>query len=246
MKITKLIYCSSSGNRYSQKKYSVAETPAHNQPLFRTLLRCSSYQCCNSNPETVSTRSPAINQFCWNTSSCRRSLQHNRSRTVAAPEVQPVAETPTSWNTIPNDPHFQIPRSFVKKSPNGISHWWLPIQTIMAKDCSGRLNNQFNRGSSVNMLLTTWTAGISGAVWNNTLSASRQHLRPATLNQMPDRGDTKLLRLMHIHLTDNKHWTEWASSLLLKIKVGRQPSTDNGYKIWSTFPPDKGHRHDNG
>ena len=99
----------------------VVEVPVakhqHNQLFQKHKLRCSSYQCCNSNPETApasAPEAPATQPEAPAETPAPAdeapAAQPAAAETVAAPEVQPVAETSTSGNTIPNDPHLQPQR----------------------------------------------------------------------------------------------------------------------------------------
>ena len=137
------------------------------------------------------------------------------AETVAAPEVQPVAETPTSGNTIPNDPHLQ-------------PHAQAFRQEIAAKFGITNIGgyregdpDDHGKGLAVDVMVPTSSqlgdqvaqyaidnmdrAGISYVIWKQQFYMPVDNIYgPAnTWNQMPDRGGDTANHYDHVHISFN-------------------------------------------
>ena len=137
------------------------------------------------------------------------------AETVAAPEVQPVAETSTSGNTIPNDPHLQPQAEAFR-------------QEIVAKFGITNIGgyregdpDDHGKGLAVDVMVPTSSqlgdqvaqyaidnmdrAGISYVIWKQQFYMPVNNIYgPAnTWNQMPDRGGDTANHYDHVHISFN-------------------------------------------
>ena len=127
------------------------------------------------------------------------------AETVAAPEVQPVAETSTSGNTIPNDPHLQeIAAKFGITNIGGYragdpdDHGKGLAVDVMVPT-SSQLGDQVAQYAIDNMD----RAGISYVIWKQQFYMPVDNIYgPAnTWNQMPDRGGDTANHYDHVHIS---------------------------------------------
>lgn len=135
--------------------------------------------------------------------------------TVAAPEVQPVASTPASGNTIPTDPHLQKQAEAFRQeiaSKFGITNIGgyregdpddhgkgLAVDVMVPT--SSQLGDQVAQYAIDNMD----RAGISYVIWKQQFYMPVDNIYgPAnTWNQMPDRGGDTANHYDHVHISFN-------------------------------------------
>ena len=137
------------------------------------------------------------------------------AETVAAPEVQPVAETPTSGNTIPNDPHLQ-PQAQAFRQEIAAKFGITNIGGYREGD-----PDDHGKGLAVDVMVPTSSqlgdqvaqyaidnmdrAGISYVIWKQQFYMPVDNIYgPAnTWNQMPDRGGDTANHYDHVHISFN-------------------------------------------
>ena len=135
------------------------------------------------------------------------------AETVAAPEVQPVAETSTSGNTIPNDPHLQ-PQAEAFRQEIAAKFGITNIGGYRAGD-----PDDHGKGLAVDVMVPTSSqlgdqvaqyaidnmdrAGISYVIWKQQFYMPVDNIYgPAnTWNQMPDRGGDTANHYDHVHIS---------------------------------------------
>lgn len=135
------------------------------------------------------------------------------AETVAAPEVQPVAETSTSGNTIPNDPHLQ-PQAEAFRQEIAAKFGITNIGGYREGD-----PDDHGKGLAVDVMVPTSSqlgdqvaqyaidnmdrAGISYVIWKQQFYMSVDNMYgPAnTWNQMPDRGGDTANHYDHVHIS---------------------------------------------
>lgn len=135
--------------------------------------------------------------------------------TAAAPEVQPVASTPTSGNTIPNDPHLQ-PQAQAFRQEIAAKFGITNIGGYREGD-----PDDHGKGLAVDVMVPTSSqlgdqvaqyaidnmdrAGISYVIWKQQFYMPVDNIYgPAnTWNQMPDRGGDTANHYDHVHISFN-------------------------------------------
>ena len=135
------------------------------------------------------------------------------AETVVAPEVQPVAETSTSGNTIPNDPHLQ-PQAEAFRQEIAAKFGITNIGGYRAGD-----PDDHGKGLAVDVMVPTSSqlgdqvaqyaidnmdrAGISYVIWKQQFYMPVDNIYgPAnTWNQMPDRGGDTANHYDHVHIS---------------------------------------------
>lgn len=135
--------------------------------------------------------------------------------TVAAPEVQPVAETPTSGNTIPTDPHLR-PQAEAFRQEIAAKFGITNIGGYREGD-----PDDHGKGLAVDVMVPTSSqlgdqvaqyaidnmdrAGISYVIWKQQFYMPVDNIYgPAnTWNQMPDRGGDTANHYDHVHISFN-------------------------------------------
>lgn len=135
------------------------------------------------------------------------------AETVAAPEVQPVAETSTSGNTIPNDPHLQ-PQAEAFRQEIAAKFGITNIGGYREGD-----PDDHGKGLAVDVMVPTSSqlgdqvaqyaidnmdrAGISYVIWKQQFYMPVDNMYgPAnTWNQMPDRGGDTANHYDHVHIS---------------------------------------------
>ena len=135
------------------------------------------------------------------------------AETVAAPEVQPVAETSTSGNTIPNDPHLQ-PQAQAFRQEIAAKFGITNIGGYREGD-----PDDHGKGLAVDVMVPTSSqlgdqvaqyaidnmdrAGISYVIWKQQFYMPVDNIYgPAnTWNQMPDRGGDTANHYDHVHIS---------------------------------------------
>lgn len=133
--------------------------------------------------------------------------------TAAAPEVQPVASTPTSGNTIPTDPHLQ-PQAEAFRQEIAAKFGITNIGGYRAGD-----PDDHGKGLAVDVMVPTSSqlgdqvaqyaidnmdrAGISYVIWKQQFYMPVDNIYgPAnTWNQMPDRGGDTANHYDHVHIS---------------------------------------------
>ncbi len=189
---------------------AVPETPNYGAPAVnvassksRSSASCSSI--CSSN------RSSCRNTSC----SSRRSSSTTRSRNAAAPEVQPVASTPTTGNAIPTDPNLQ-PQAEAFRQEIAAKFGITNIGGYREGD-----PEDHGKGLAVDVMVPTNSelgdqvaqyaidnmdrAGISYIIWKQQFYMPVNNIYgPAnTWNQMPDRGGDTANHNDHVHISFN-------------------------------------------
>lgn len=137
------------------------------------------------------------------------------AETVTAPEVQPVAETSTSGNTIPNDPHLQ-PQAQAFRQEIAAKFGITNIGGYREGD-----PDDHGKGLAVDVMVPTSSqlgdqvaqyaidnmdrAGISYVIWKQQFYMPVDNIYgPAnTWNQMPDRGGDTANHYDHVHVSFN-------------------------------------------
>ena len=135
--------------------------------------------------------------------------------TATAPEVQPVAETPASGNTIPTDPHLQ-PQAEAFRQEIAAKFGITNIGGYRAGD-----PDDHGKGLAVDVMVPTSSelgdqvaqyaidnmdrAGISYIIWKQQFYMPVDNIYgPAnTWNQMPDRGGDTANHYDHVHISFN-------------------------------------------
>lgn len=138
------------------------------------------------------------------------------TETAAAPEVQPVASTPASGNTIPTDPHLQKQAEAFRQeiaAKFGITNIGgyregdpddhgkgLAVDVMVPT--SSQLGDQVAQYAIDNMD----RAGISYVIWKQQFYMPVDNIYgPAnTWNQMPDRGGDTANHYDHVHISFNE------------------------------------------
>lgn len=135
------------------------------------------------------------------------------AETTAAPEVQPVASTPTSGNTIPTDPNLQ-PQAEAFRQEIAAKFGITNIGGYRAGD-----PDDHGKGLAVDVMVPTSSqlgdqvaqyaidnmdrAGISYVIWKQQFYMPVDNIYgPAnTWNQMPDRGGDTANHYDHVHIS---------------------------------------------
>lgn len=138
------------------------------------------------------------------------------AETAAAPEVQPVASTPTSGNTIPTDPNLQ-PQAEAFRQEIAAKFGITNIGGYRAGD-----PDDHGKGLAVDVMVPTSSqlgdqvaqyaidnmdrAGISYVIWKQQFYMPVDNIYgPAnTWNQMPDRGGDTANHYDHVHISFNE------------------------------------------
>lgn len=133
--------------------------------------------------------------------------------TAAAPEVQPVAETSTSGNTIPNDPHLQ-PQAEAFRQEIAAKFGITNIGGYREGD-----PDDHGKGLAVDVMVPTNSelgdqvaqyaidnmdrAGISYVIWKQQfyMPVNNMYGPANTWNQMPDRGGDTANHYDHVHIS---------------------------------------------
>lgn len=137
------------------------------------------------------------------------------AETAAAPEVQPVASTPASGNTIPTDPHLQ-PQAEAFRQEIAAKFGITNIGGYREGD-----PDDHGKGLAVDVMVPTSSqlgdqvaqyaidnmdrAGISYVIWKQQFYMPVDNIYgPAnTWNQMPDRGGDTANHYDHVHISFN-------------------------------------------
>lgn len=137
------------------------------------------------------------------------------TETATAPEVQPVAETPASGNTIPTDPHLQ-PQAEAFRQEIAAKFGITNIGGYREGD-----PDDHGKGLAVDVMVPTSSqlgdqvaqyaidnmdrAGISYVIWKQQFYMPVDNIYgPAnTWNQMPDRGGDTANHYDHVHISFN-------------------------------------------
>lgn len=137
------------------------------------------------------------------------------TETAAAPEVQPVASTPASGNTIPTDPHLQ-PQAEAFRQEIAAKFGITNIGGYREGD-----PDDHGKGLAVDVMVPTSSqlgdqvaqyaidnmdrAGISYVIWKQQFYMPVDNIYgPAnTWNQMPDRGGDTANHYDHVHISFN-------------------------------------------
>lgn len=171
-------------------------------------------------PETPNYGAPAVNVEVQNQEVAPAAPQSAPAaqpavETAAAPEVQPVASTPTSGNTIPTDPNLQ-PQAEAFRQEIAAKFGITNIGGYRAGD-----PDDHGKGLAVDVMVPTSSqlgdqvaqyaidnmdrAGISYIIWKQQFYMPVNNIYgPAnTWNQMPDRGGDTANHNDHVHISFN-------------------------------------------
>ena len=186
---------------------AVPETPSYGAPATNVATQnpetapASAPEAPATQPEAPADEAPAA--------------QPAAAETVAAPEVQPVAETSTSGNTIPNDPHLQ-PQAEAFRQEIAAKFGITNIGGYREGD-----PDDHGKGLAVDVMVPTSSqlgdqvaqyaidnmdrAGISYIIWKQQFYMPVNNIYgPAnTWNQMPDRGGDTANHNDHVHISFN-------------------------------------------
>ena len=184
---------------------AVPETPSYGAPATNVATQnpetapASAPEAPATQPEAPADEAPAA--------------QPAAAETVAAPEVQPVAETSTSGNTIPNDPHLQ-PQAEAFRQEIAAKFGITNIGGYREGD-----PDDHGKGLAVDVMVPTSSqlgdqvaqyaidnmdrAGISYVIWKQQFYMPVDNIYgPAnTWNQMPDRGGDTANHYDHVHIS---------------------------------------------
>lgn len=200
----------------------VVEVPAAETPAQPAVPETPSYgapapNVATQNPETASVSAPEApaTQPEAPAETPAPADEAPAAETVAAPEVQPVAETSTSGNTIPNDPHLQ-PQAEAFRQEIAAKFGITNIGGYREGD-----PDDHGKGLAVDVMVPTSSqlgdqvaqyaidnmdrAGISYVIWKQQFYMSVDNMYgPAnTWNQMPDRGGDTANHYDHVHISFN-------------------------------------------
>lgn len=163
-------------------------------------------------PETPSYGAPAVNVEIQNQEAA---AAQPAAETPATPEVQPLASTPTSGNTIPTDPNLQ-PQAEAFRQEVAAKFGITNIGGYREGD-----PDDHGKGLAVDVMVPTNSelgdqvaqyaidnmdrAGISYIIWKQQFYMPVNNIYgPAnTWNQMPDRGDDTANHNDHVHISFN-------------------------------------------
>lgn len=198
----------------------VVEVPAAETPAQPAVPETPSYgapapNVATQNPETASVSAPEApaTQPEAPAETPAPADEAPAAETVAAPEVQPVAETSTSGNTIPNDPHLQ-PQAEAFRQEIAAKFGITNIGGYREGD-----PDDHGKGLAVDVMVPTSSqlgdqvaqyaidnmdrAGISYVIWKQQFYMSVDNMYgPAnTWNQMPDRGGDTANHYDHVHIS---------------------------------------------
>ena len=198
----------------------VVEVPAAETPAQPAVPETPSYgapapNVATQNPETASVSAPEApaTQPEAPAETPAPADEAPAAETVAAPEVQPVAETSTSGNTIPNDPHLQ-PQAEAFRQEIATKFGITNIGGYREGD-----PDDHGKGLAVDVMVPTSSqlgdqvaqyaidnmdrAGISYVIWKQQFYMSVDNMYgPAnTWNQMPDRGGDTANHYDHVHIS---------------------------------------------
>ena len=171
-------------------------------------------------PETPNYGAPATNVATQNPETAPASAPEAPAaqpavETAAAPEVQPVASTPTSGNTIPTDPNLQ-PQAEAFRQEIAAKFGITNIGGYREGD-----PDDHGKGLAVDVMVPTSSqlgdqvaqyaidnmdrAGISYVIWKQQFYMPVDNIYgPAnTWNQMPDRGGDTANHYDHVHISFN-------------------------------------------
>lgn len=200
----------------------VVEVPAAETPAQPAVPETPSYgapapNVATQNPETASVSAPEApaTQPEAPAETPAPADEAPAAETVAAPEVQPVAETSTSGNTIPNDPHLQ-PQAEAFRQEIAAKFGITNIGGYREGD-----PDDHGKGLAVDVMVPTSSqlgdqvaqyaidnmdrAGISYVIWKQQFYMPVDNIYgPAnTWNQMPDRGGDTANHYDHVHISFN-------------------------------------------
>lgn len=193
----------------------VAETPAQPAVPETPSYGAPAPNVATQNPETASVSAPEApaTQPEAPAETPAPADEAPAAETVAAPEVQPVAETSTSGNTIPNDPHLQ-PQAEAFRQEIAAKFGITNIGGYREGD-----PDDHGKGLAVDVMVPTSSqlgdqvaqyaidnmdrAGISYVIWKQQFYMSVDNMYgPAnTWNQMPDRGGDTANHYDHVHIS---------------------------------------------
>lgn len=198
----------------------VVEVPAAETPAQPAVPETPSYgapapNVATQNPETASVSAPEApaTQPEAPAETPAPADEAPAAETVAAPEVQPVAETSTSGNTIPNDPHLQ-PQAEAFRQEIAAKFGITNIGGYREGD-----PDDHGKGLAVDVMVPTSSqlgdqvaqyaidnmdrAGISYVIWKQQFYMPVDNIYgPAnTWNQMPDRGGDTANHYDHVHIS---------------------------------------------
>ena len=179
---------------------AVPETPSYGAPATNVATQ---------NPETAPASAPEA------PAEEAPAAQPAAVETAAAPEVQPVAETPASGNTIPTDPNLK-PQAEAFRQEIAAKFGITNIGGYRAGD-----PDDHGKGLAVDVMVPTSSqlgdqvaqyaidnmdrAGISYVIWKQQFYMPVDNIYgPAnTWNQMPDRGGDTANHYDHVHISFN-------------------------------------------
>lgn len=189
----------------NQSQPAVPETPSYGAPATNVATQnpetapASAPEAPAAQPEAPAEEAPAA--------------QPAAVETAAAPEVQPVASTPTSGNTIPTDPNLQ-PQAEAFRQEIAAKFGITNIGGYRAGD-----PDDHGKGLAVDVMVPTSSqlgdqvaqyaidnmdrAGISYVIWKQQFYMPVDNIYgPAnTWNQMPDRGGDTANHYDHVHIS---------------------------------------------
>lgn len=184
---------------------AVPETPSYGAPATNVATQ---------NPETAPASAPeAPAETPAAPAEEAPAAQPAAVETAAAPEVQPVASTPTSGNTIPTDPNLQ-PQAEAFRQEIAAKFGITNIGGYRAGD-----PDDHGKGLAVDVMVPTSSqlgdqvaqyaidnmdrAGISYVIWKQQFYMPVDNIYgPAnTWNQMPDRGGDTANHYDHVHIS---------------------------------------------
>lgn len=186
---------------------AVPETPSYGAPATNVATQ---------NPETApasAPEAPAAQPEAPAETPAAPAAQPAAVETAAAPEVQPVASTPTSGNTIPTDPNLQ-PQAEAFRQEIAAKFGITNIGGYRAGD-----PDDHGKGLAVDVMVPTSSqlgdqvaqyaidnmdrAGISYVIWKQQFYMPVDNIYgPAnTWNQMPDRGGDTANHYDHVHIS---------------------------------------------
>lgn len=191
----------------------VVNVPSTDTPAQPAVPETPSYGAPATNVETQNPEAAAAPQSAPTTEEAP--TQPAAVETAAAPEVQPVAETSTSGNTIPTDPHLK-PQAEAFRQEIAAKFGITNIGGYRAGD-----PDDHGQGLAVDVMVPTSSqlgdqvaqyaidnmdrAGISYVIWKQQFYMPVDNIYgPAnTWNQMPDRGGDTANHYDHVHISFN-------------------------------------------
>ena len=193
---------------------AVPETPSYGAPA--TNVEIQNQDVAPAAPQSApATEAPAETPASAPEAPAEEAPAQPVAETTATPEVQPVASTPTSGNTIPTDPHLQPQAEAFRQeiaAKFGITNiggyrkgdpedhgQGLAVDVMVPT--SSELGDQVAQYAIDNMD----RAGISYIIWKQQFYMPVNNIYgPAnTWNQMPDRGGDTANHYDHVHISFN-------------------------------------------